>query len=153
MWKFSDLLISIPVPRISKTFTFFLNRIHSEIIRKYDVCLSIEVESALGEWTQLKQAGKYLAANFMHDVVNIIDTSRSDCYSNVQKIVLLALMLPFRSAIYQEYVQKPLCFDERLYLRHLSPSPNWSTSQVQLDKKKFMSDRKLKWRWDGERVG
>lgn len=59
----------------------------------YDVCLSVDAESALGEWTHLKQAGKPLETGYVHDLVNIIDTSRSDCYSNIQKIIL-SLMLP-----------------------------------------------------------
>lgn len=60
--------------------------------------MSVEKDSTLREWMRLKQAGKRLAASSVHNLVNVVKTSNTDSYSNIQRVLFLSLTLPLSSA-------------------------------------------------------
>lgn len=60
--------------------------------------MQLDKDTTVTEWMCLKQAGKCLGASSVYDLVQIVNTSNPDAYSNINKVVKLSLTLPLSSA-------------------------------------------------------
>ncbi|XP_062389624.1 uncharacterized protein LOC134078010 [Sardina pilchardus] len=76
----------------------FGNTTVCSILKKYDAILQLDKDTTVTEWMRLKQAGKRLKASSVYDLVQIVNTSNPDAYSNINKVVKLSLTLPLSSA-------------------------------------------------------
>lgn len=76
----------------------FGNTTVRSILQKCEATLQLDRDTSVREWMRLKQAGKRLGASTVHDMVKIVNTSYSDAYSNINKVVKLSLTLPLSSA-------------------------------------------------------
>ncbi|KAG2462612.1 PEAR1 protein, partial [Polypterus senegalus] len=76
----------------------FGNIILSNILETYEASKSFDRVSTLREWMRLKQAGNHLVASSVHNLVNVVKTSKPGSCSNIQKVLLLSLTLPLSSA-------------------------------------------------------
>lgn len=95
-----DFLVFDPStwPREIQDIHSFGNTTVSSILQKYEATLQLDRDTTVREWMRLKQAGKRLGASTVHDLVQIVNTSYSDAYSNINKLVKLSLTLPLSSA-------------------------------------------------------
>lgn len=95
-----DFLVFDPStwPREIQDIHSFGNTTVSSILQKYEATLQLDRDTTVREWMRLKQAGKRLGASTVHDLVQIVNTSYSDAYSNINKVVKLSLTLPLSSA-------------------------------------------------------
>ncbi|CAM4610200.1 unnamed protein product [Leuciscus chuanchicus] len=76
----------------------FGNATVCSILKKYEATLQLDKDTTVTEWMRLKQAGKRLGASSVYDLVQIVNTSNPDAYSNINKVVKLSLTLPLSSA-------------------------------------------------------
>jgi len=76
----------------------FGNTTVCSILKKYEATLQLDKDTTVTEWMRLKQAGKRLGASSVYDLVQIVNTSNPDDYSNINKMVKLSLTLPLSSA-------------------------------------------------------
>jgi len=60
--------------------------------------LQLDKDSIVTEWMRLKQAGKHLGTSSVYGLVQIVNTSNPDAYSNIIKVVKLSLTLPLSNA-------------------------------------------------------
>lgn len=74
----------------------FGNTTVCSILKKYEATLQLDKDTTVTEWMCLKQAGKCLGASSVYDLVQIVNTSNPDAYSNINKVVKLSLTLPFK---------------------------------------------------------
>ncbi|KAK6329141.1 hypothetical protein J4Q44_G00011190 [Coregonus suidteri] len=63
----------------------FGNTTVCSILKKYEATLQLDKDTTVTEWMRLKQAGKRLGASSVYDLVQIVNTSNPDAYSNINK--------------------------------------------------------------------
>lgn len=90
-----DFLVFDPSTRLQEIQDIhgFGNTIVISILQKYEATLQLDRDTTVREWTRLKQAEKRFGASTVHDLVQIVNTSRPDAYSNINKVVKLSLTL------------------------------------------------------------
>ena len=76
----------------------FGNTTVCSILKKYEGTLQLDKDTSVTEWMRLKQAGRCLRASSVYELVQIVNTSNPDAYSNISKVVKLSLTLPLSSA-------------------------------------------------------
>uniref|UniRef100_A0A8C4ASG7 Uncharacterized protein n=1 Tax=Denticeps clupeoides TaxID=299321 RepID=A0A8C4ASG7_9TELE len=85
-------------PQEKQDLHIFGNITVCSILKKYEAILHLDKDTTVTEWMRLKQAGKRLGASSVYDLVQIVNTSNPDAYSNINKVVKLSLTLPLSSA-------------------------------------------------------
>ncbi len=71
----------------------FGNTTVCSILQQHEATLKLDRDTTVREWMRLKQAGKRLGASSVYDLVQIVNTSSPDDYSNINKLVKLSLTL------------------------------------------------------------
>ncbi|AWP08980.1 Hypothetical protein SMAX5B_015462 [Scophthalmus maximus] len=63
----------------------FGNTTACSILKKYEATLQLDKDTTVTEWMRLKQAGKRPGASSVFDLLQIVNESNPDAYSNINK--------------------------------------------------------------------
>ncbi|KAM7388969.1 hypothetical protein PAMP_022970 [Pampus punctatissimus] len=97
-WRIAQNQLISMFPTGMQDLHSFGNTTVCSILKKYEAILQLHKDTTVTEWMRLKQAGKRLGASSVYDLVQIVNTSNPDAYSNISKVVRLSPTLPLSSA-------------------------------------------------------